>query len=88
MYKNDKNTKGELKTFGPANGIENPTPTGGITPPATPPGGGAGLKVIKTSDASSDIMDLKSYTLANAEFTVTSNRGFSGTLTTDEFGNS
>lgn len=90
LYKADKNTKGELKTFGPANGIENPTPTGGITPPATPPGGGggAGLKVIKTSDASSDIMDLKSYTLANAEFTVTSNRGFSGTLTTDEFGNS
>lgn len=88
LYKADKNTKGELKTFGPANGIENPTPTGGITPPVTPPGGGAGLKVIKTSDASSDIMDLKSYTLANAEFTVTSNRGFSGTLTTDEFGNS
>lgn len=90
LHKADKNTKGELKTFGPANGIENPTPTGGITPPATPPGGGggAGLKVIKTSDASSDIMDLKSYTLANAEFTVTSNRGFSGTLTTDEFGNS
>lgn len=88
LHKADKNTKGELKTFGPANGIENPTPTGGITPPVTHPDGGAGLKVIKTSDASSDIMDLKSYTLANAEFTVTSNRGFSGTLTTDEFGNS
>lgn len=33
-------------------------------------------------------MDLESYTLANAEFSVTSNRGFSGTLKTDESGNS
>ena len=64
LHKADKNTKGELKTFGPANGIENPTPTGGITPPVTPPDGGAGLKVIKTSDASSDIMDLKKLAVA------------------------
>lgn len=83
----DKN--GVLKVFGPDTGIVNttgtPTPTPKMTPP---PPSGAGVVVKKTSNASSDIMDLSSYTLANATFSVTSNRGFSGTLTTDEYGNS
>ena len=54
------------------------------TPP-TPPSGG--LYVKKTSKAPKDIMDLKSYTLADAEYRVTSSRaGDMGTLTTDESG--
>ena len=71
----DANTKGELKTF--STGIVNvsvtPTPTISVTPtPPTPPSGG--LYVKKTSKAPKDIMDLKSYTLANAEYRVTSSR--------------
>lgn len=84
----DANTKGELKTF--STGIVNvsvtPTPTISVTPtPPTPPSGG--LYVKKTSKAPKDIMDLKSYTLANAEYRVTSSRaGDMGILTTDESG--
>ena len=89
LKKADKNTEGELQTFGPQDGIPNPSVTVSPTPKITnPPPSGSGVCVKKTSTASDDIMDLESYTLANAEFSVTSNRGFSGTLKTDESGNS
>lgn len=84
----DANTKGELKTFSTeiVNVSVTPTPTISVTPtPPTPPSGG--LYVKKTSKAPKDIMDLKSYTLADAEYRVTSSRaGDMGTLTTDESG--
>ena len=58
LYKADKDTKGELKTFGPTTGIPNPTVTitQPITPPITPPTTGTGLNVIKTSKASIPIL--------------------------------
>lgn len=92
LYKTDKNTKGELKTFGPADGIENlkgtPTPTPVITQPPTPePPTGSGLHIKKVSKAPEDVMALNSYTLKGAVFRVTSSRdGDMGTLTTDESG--
>lgn len=78
---------GELQTFGPADGIVNeegkltPTPT---PPPETPSGAGAYVK--KTSQAVDEILGLDSYSLGGAVFEVTSSKGFSGTLTTDETG--
>lgn len=89
LYKADKDTKGELKTFGPTTGIPNPTVTitQPITPPITPPTTGTGLNVIKTSKAPDDVMELNSYTLEGAVFRVTSSRdGDMGTITTDASG--
>ena len=85
VKKGDKN--GVLKTFCPE-GIKNPsvtpTPTISVTP--TPPTGG--LYVKKTSKAPKDIMDLKSYTLAGAEYRVTSSRdaSFNTVIKTNEAG--
>ena len=79
---------GELKQFGPEEGIVNnegkisPTPTPVTTPPT-----GAGLTVIKTSKTPDDMMALDSYTLEGAVFRVTSSRdGDMGTITTDASG--
>lgn len=84
---------GELKFFGPKSGIINeetpgtPTPTPPVeTPTPTPPIDGPGVHVVKHSTAPSDMLDLNSYSLAGATFSVTSPDGFSGTLTTDETG--
>ena len=83
--KKDATEEGELKSFGDVVNITS-TPTPKITPPETTPPSG-GLYVKKTSKAPEEIMNLKSYTLANAEFKVTSSRdGDMGTLTTDESG--
>ena len=86
LYKADPNTDGELKTFGPDEGISNPPVTPSITPPITPPTGG--LYIKKTSKAPDDIMNLKSYTLEGAEYKVTSSRdaSFNATLTTNQGG--
>lgn len=85
----DANTKGELKTFSTeiVNVSVTPTPTISVTPtPLTPPSGG--LYVKKTSKAPKDIMDLKSYTLAGAEYRVTSSRdaSFNTVIKTNEAG--
>ena len=83
--KKDSTAEGELKSFGDIVNVTS-TPTPKITPPETTPPSG-GLYVKKTSKAPEEIMSLKSYTLANAEFKVTSSRdGDMGTLTTDESG--
>ena len=83
--KKDATEEGELKSFGDVVNVTS-TPTPKITPPETTPPSG-GLYVKKTSKAPEEIMNLKSYTLANAEFKVTSSRdGDMGTLTTDESG--
>ena len=83
--KKDATEEGELKSFGDVVNVTS-TPTPKITPPETTPPSG-GLYVKKTSKAPEEIMSLKSYTLANAEFKVTSSRdGDMGTLTTDESG--
>ena len=86
LYKADPNTDGELKTFGPDEGISNPSVTPPVTPPITPPTGG--LYIKKTSKAPDDIMNLKSYTLEGAEYKVTSSRdaSFNATLTTNQGG--
>lgn len=84
LYEADKNTEGELKLFNDGEGIvnekkpEEPTPT---PPPEEPTG--AGVYVVKTSTAAQEIMDLDSYGLEGATFSVTGSNGFSGTLTTD-----
>ena len=80
--------KYETKTFGPTEGIVNEE--GETTPTPTPPDSGdsgPGVHVKKTSTANQEILDLDSYSLAGAEFSVTGD-GFSGTLVTDENGNS
>ena len=83
--KKDATEEGELKSFGDVVNVTS-TPTPKITPPETTPPSG-GLYVKKTSKAPEEIMNLKSYTLANAEFKVTSSRaGDMGILTTDESG--
>lgn len=83
--KKDATEEGELKSFGDVVNVTS-TPTPKITPPETTPPSG-GLYVKKISKAPEEIMSLKSYTLANAEFKVTSSRdGDTGTLTTDESG--
>lgn len=86
LYKADPNTDGELKTFGPDEGISNPSVTPPVTPPITPPTGG--LYIKKTSKAPDDIMNLKSYTLEGAEYRITSSRdaSFNATLTTNQGG--
>lgn len=84
LKKADKDTKGELKVFAE---IRNITPTPTVTQPVTiTPPGDSGLYLQKKSSAADDIMALESYTLEGAEFSVTSNRGFSGTLVTDKNG--
>lgn len=84
---------GELKFFGPESGIINeetpgtPTPTPPVeTPTPTPSIDGPGVHVVKHSTAPDDMMDLNSYSLEGATFSVTSSDGFSGTLTTDASG--
>ena len=84
LFEADKNTQGELKWFNDGEGIvnekepEEPTPT---PPPEEP--SGAGVYVVKSSTAAEEIMDLDSYELEGATFSVTGSNGFSGTLTTD-----
>lgn len=84
LFEADKNTEGELKLFNDGEGIvnekepEEPTPTPEPEEPS-----GAGVYVVKKSTAADEIMDLESYNLEGTTFSVTSNRGFSGTLTTD-----
>ena len=93
------NFLGELKTFGPPEGIVNeegvvtPTPTPSKPSPTPTPGGGtgsgsAGAYVVKTSTAADDIMDLDSYELGGAEFSLTPDRadGTSGTFITNKDG--
>ena len=80
---------GELKSFGDkiVNNTPTPTITMSVTPtPPAPPSGG--LYVKKTSKAPKDIMDLKSYTLAGAEYRVTSSRdtSFNTVIKTNEAG--
>lgn len=80
---------GELKPFGPKTGIvntETPPPSVTPTPNPTPKVDGPGVHVVKHSTAPSDMLDLNSYSLAGATFSVTSADGFNGTLTTDETG--
>lgn len=81
------NTEGELKTFGPADGIVNIKGKEPPKPTPTPPPGpeGAGVYVKKTSTAADEILDLDSYSLGGAVFSVTGD-GFSGTLTTYDNG--
>ena len=83
---NPEDFKGELKTFFP-NGLVNNTPTPTPTPPQQKPGG-AGVYVLKTSKASKDILDLDSYELDGAEFSLTPDRadGTSGTFVTKKDG--
>lgn len=80
-------TLGELKTFGPETGIVNEEGTATPTPSPKPEEPtGAGVYVKKTSTAAEEILGLDSYGLGGATFSVTSSKGFSGTLTTDETG--
>ena len=65
-----------------------PAPTNTPTPTPLPPVFDDGeLSVEKISNANSEIIDLNGYSLAGAEFSVTSDRdGYIGTLITDENG--
>ena len=69
--------KYETKTFGPTEGIVNEE--GETTPTPTPPDSGdsgPGVHVKKTSTANQEILDLDSYSLAGAEFSVTGDELF------------
>lgn len=82
---------GELQIFGPSNGIVNtlePTPSPTPTPTQEPPKpSGSGVYVKKTTTAADDVIDLESYTIEGAEFSITGG-GISGTMVTNSNGES